>query len=385
VPFALSIKQPWAALVAHGRKTIEVRRSSTLRRGRVLIHAARIPDERPEAWAHVTPALLATTRLRGGIIGQAELVGCNTYATPAAFALDRAAHLNLPSWFVGGPLYGFVFARARLLDFRRCSGSLHFFEVDGPAAPAETACQLLVSVRSADEAQAALDGGADVIDVKEPRNGPLGRATDAVLAEVVKAVAGRKPVSAALGELAEAVDPCVVPGVSFVKCGLAGLGGRSHWQRQLAALRAHMARLPDPPAVVAVAYADWKKARAPAWSDVADVALRQPGGVLLVDTFDKTLQALGNNSRPASLLDCLAVQEVRQLCARARAGGVRLALAGSLRLPHILQLVDARPTWFAVRGAVCDSNDRDGAVHALMVQSLAELLRWKQQPAMSGS
>ena len=34
--------------------------------------------------------------------------------------------------------------------------------------------RLLVSVRSADEAEAAIAGGADVIDVKEPSHGPLG-------------------------------------------------------------------------------------------------------------------------------------------------------------------------------------------------------------------
>ena len=34
--------------------------------------------------------------------------------------------------------------------------------------------RLLVSVRSAEEAEIALAGGADVIDVKEPRRGALG-------------------------------------------------------------------------------------------------------------------------------------------------------------------------------------------------------------------
>ena len=61
--------------------------------------------------------------------------------------------------------------------------------------------QLLVSVRSAEEAEAALHGGAALIDVKEPRRGALGRASDGILADVVRTVAGRRPVSAALGEL----------------------------------------------------------------------------------------------------------------------------------------------------------------------------------------
>ena len=62
--------------------------------------------------------------------------------------------------------------------------------------------KLLVSVRDVSEAAAALAGGADWIDLKEPFTGPLG-AVDVETAEgVVECVAGRCQVSAALGELA---------------------------------------------------------------------------------------------------------------------------------------------------------------------------------------
>ena len=60
---------------------------------------------------------------------------------------------------------------------------------------------LLVSVRSAAEARIALEAGADLIDVKEPRRGALGAADPAVWKDVCRAVAGRVPVSVALGEL----------------------------------------------------------------------------------------------------------------------------------------------------------------------------------------
>ena len=50
--------------------------------------------------------------------------------------------------------------------------------------------KLLVSVRCAEEATAALAGGADIIDVKEPRRGSLGRADDRVIREVMEVVAG---------------------------------------------------------------------------------------------------------------------------------------------------------------------------------------------------
>ena len=43
-------------------------------------------------------------------------------------------------------------------------------------------------------------GGAGLIDVKERDNGPLGFAGVEVIAAVLRAVGGRRPVSAALGE-----------------------------------------------------------------------------------------------------------------------------------------------------------------------------------------
>jgi hypothetical protein len=130
--FALSLKQPWAALLAHGLKTIEVRKWPTARRGRILIHAARIPDERAQAWAHVPPELLASARLLGGILGQGELTGCLTYRTAEAFAQDQKKHLNDPSWFEKPVLYGFAFANLSAVPFRSYPGWMRFFPVDPP-------------------------------------------------------------------------------------------------------------------------------------------------------------------------------------------------------------------------------------------------------------
>lgn len=127
--YALSLKQPWAALLAHGLKTIEVRRWPTARRGRVLIHAAKIADDRPEAWAHVPAELQEAARLMGGIVGQGELLSCTAYRSALAFRADQACHLNDPAWYRGGVLYGFTFARLSPLPFRPFPGWMRFFPV----------------------------------------------------------------------------------------------------------------------------------------------------------------------------------------------------------------------------------------------------------------
>jgi ASCH domain len=128
--YALSLKQPWAALLALGRKTIEVRRWPTARRGRILIHVARIPDERPEAWAHVNSEVEPLARQLGGILGMAELTSCITYRTLQVFLADCDRHLNEAAWFEPPVLYGFRFENARLVPFHRYPGWMRFFPVD---------------------------------------------------------------------------------------------------------------------------------------------------------------------------------------------------------------------------------------------------------------
>ena len=129
VRYALSFKQPWAALLAHGLKSIEVRAWPTARRGPILIHAARVPDPRPEAWAHVTDAVRSDAELLGGVIGAAVLTDCRAYRTASEFVADQDLHLNAPDWFKP-VLYGFTFTHVERLPFRRYPGWMRFFPVD---------------------------------------------------------------------------------------------------------------------------------------------------------------------------------------------------------------------------------------------------------------
>ena len=147
---------------------------------------------------------------------------------------------------------------------------------------------LLVSVRDAEEAQDALAAGAELIDVKEPDHGSLGPAQESVVRDVVRTISSQVPVSMALGEVMEGGTEWnpVVPGVEFVKLGLAGCAGQPEWQ-----VRAHNAlrQAANGCQRVAVCYADWQTAGAPNPQAVIDWA--EPSGctALLLDTYDKTL------------------------------------------------------------------------------------------------
>ncbi len=128
--YALSLRQPWAALLAYGHKTIEIRRWPTRRRGPVLIHAARIPDDRPEAWARLPARLRPAARLQGGFVGLSDLTDCFAYTDPVTFAADAHLHFNEPDWFQGPTLYGFTFVAAKPIPFQPFPGWVRFFRVD---------------------------------------------------------------------------------------------------------------------------------------------------------------------------------------------------------------------------------------------------------------
>ena len=141
VVYALSIKQPWAALVVAGLKSVEIRRWPTVRHGRILIHAGRIPDDRPDAWKYVqTPEVRTLAQLRGGIIGAVELTGCLSYQELDGFVADQAKHRNEPSWFEPPRMYGFTFAHPEVLTYASYPGWFRFFPV-----PATIEVALLVA------------------------------------------------------------------------------------------------------------------------------------------------------------------------------------------------------------------------------------------------
>lgn len=127
---ALSIRQPWAALIVAGVKSIEIRSWKTRRRGPVLIHAGKSPDHRPQGWKLIdSPDLQRLAELRGGIIGVACLTHCKSYLTRKQFLNDRMYHLAELSWFKRQPLFGHVFSHVRPVPYVRCPGQMWYFAI----------------------------------------------------------------------------------------------------------------------------------------------------------------------------------------------------------------------------------------------------------------
>jgi hypothetical protein len=124
---AISIRQPWAALVALGIKDIENRARRTLYRGPLLIHASRTSSElcltqiERDYCVTITDELTELCGLTGGIIGSVEIVDC--------------VIANDSPWFegpvnrLGKRNFGFMLRDARILPFRSIAGRLGIFHL----------------------------------------------------------------------------------------------------------------------------------------------------------------------------------------------------------------------------------------------------------------
>jgi len=123
----LSLKQPFADLLAHGEKTIELRKWNTSFRGEFLIHASKNIDT--DACERLDMDINKLTI--GSIIGSAYLYDVKEYNNEQEFIKDKLKHFSIITRFLEGYKFGFLVKNAKRL--RRTipyPGKLNFFEVD---------------------------------------------------------------------------------------------------------------------------------------------------------------------------------------------------------------------------------------------------------------
>jgi uncharacterized protein (UPF0264 family) len=229
--------------------------------------------------------------------------------------------------------------------------------------------QLLVSVRSADEVEPALAGGADIIDAKEPANGSLGAVSPATLAKVASRVPAIQELSIALGdvrsiaEVITSIDGVELPSRSaptYLKLGFAGVESPESVRQLLATAVARARRHQVPVTIIAVAYADAERAAALPPEVILGSAVAAGAGGVLIDTHLK---------EGTRLLDWMTPEGLAAWVSLAHASGLLAGVAGALGREDVGAVAVAEPDLIGFRGAACDAG-RLGRVSAERVALL---------------
>jgi len=218
----------------------------------------------------------------------------------------------------------------------------------------------LASVRNATEAEIAAGAGADIVDLKDPGRGALGALDLDSIEACVRAVGGRVPVSATIGDLpleeksvSTAVLATAARGVDYVKLGLFPEGDAVRCLNGLMGLAAKIR-------LIVVLFAD-----ALPEIDAVGLAARSGAHGVMFDTLGKS---------GAALPDLISPGRVAAFIAAARRQGMTSGLAGSLRASHVPDLLALGPDLLGFRGALCRGGERDEPLDKARLAAIRTLI-----------
>lgn len=216
--------------------------------------------------------------------------------------------------------------------------------------------QFLASIRDAEEARIALQGGADIIDAKEPAHGALGAVALPQLSAIIAEIEGRCRVSATIGDdritpraISQGVAERAGAGADYVKFGVFDAQAAFDCATAAASAAAHSHAL-----AIAVLFADLSSFAA-LTGERALAAFKSAGlAGVMVDTACKTSGPLTRHIGRA---------KIGALIRNAHHAGLKCGLAGSLGLRDIDIMVALRPDFLGFRGALC-AGGRSGDIDA---------------------
>ncbi len=222
--------------------------------------------------------------------------------------------------------------------------------------------KMLASVKDRQEAEIALLNGADIIDLKDPSRGALGAVELDKLLEVKDFIAGRRPLSAACGDLPMhpetirgKVEEVAATGVDYIKIGFFPTA-------QLDACIEALKPLVTHGKLIAVLFAD----RLLEYDEnlIGKLAAAGFHGVM-IDTADK---AAGR------LLDHMTPDQIGHFIKECRAHELMGGVAGSLEAPDVPRLLAFKPDFLGFRSALCAGLGRNSPIDAQATAKIRALI-----------
>ena len=233
---------------------------------------------------------------------------------------------------------------------------------------------LLISPINTQEAREAIDGGADIVDVKNPKEGSLGANFPWVIKNIREITPKDMQVSATLGDVpykpgtvSLAAAGAVVSGADYIKVGLYGTKNYSEALEVMENVVKAVHEFNDDATIVASGYADAHRVGAVDPLEIPRVAADSGADLAMVDTAVKDGK---------TLFDFMDEEKISQFTTEIHDYGLKSALAGSVTKEQLPLLAELGCDVAGIRGAACIGGDRNsGHIHHEAVASLKQLVQ----------
>jgi hypothetical protein len=235
--------------------------------------------------------------------------------------------------------------------------------------------KLLVSPRDVEEAKAVIRGNADIIDVKNPKEGSLGANFPWIIKAIKELVekeegAGIK-LSAAIGDFdykpgtaSLAALGAASAGAEYIKVGLFKIKTRQEAIELLSGVVKAVKGFDPTKKVVAAFYSDYKRINSISPFEITEIGKEVDIDVAMVDTGIKDGR---------STLEFLSAEELKTFVSESKALGLETALAGSFTFEDLPAIKEINPDILGVRGMVCGGN-REDRVRPELVRELKRMV-----------
>lgn len=230
--------------------------------------------------------------------------------------------------------------------------------------------KLLVSPINKEEAIIASRGGADIVDVKNPKEGSLGANFPWVIRDIKEVVNGRQPISATIGDFnykpgtaSLAALGAAVAGADYIKVGLYDIQTEAQALELLTKITRAVKDYDPSKKVVASGYSDYKRINSISPTLLPAVAAEAGVDVVMVDTGIKDGK---------STFEFMDEKELKEFTDLAHEYGLENAIAGSLKFEDLPVLERIGPDIIGVRGMVCGGDRRTMIKQELVEKLVAE-------------
>ncbi|MCP8317738.1 MAG: (5-formylfuran-3-yl)methyl phosphate synthase [archaeon] len=216
--------------------------------------------------------------------------------------------------------------------------------------------RLLVSISEVNEALDAFKGGADIIDIKNPKEGALGANFPWIIAEVRDILGDKAQISATIGDMPNlpgtaslAALGAAYSGANYVKV---GLFGTSSFNEALYMMKSVVRSVKDysfKVKVIASGYADYTEFGGLSPLLLPNIAYKSGADGVLIDV---------KNKGGLNLFDFLSLSQLQIFVKESHKFNLMVALAGGLGKEDIAQIQDLGADIIGVRRAVCQKYDK---------------------------